>query len=379
MNPSTTPTFEEYLSQLRKREQQQRRKFQLGVIMAGGLLFLGGLMWYSPTEDPRTLRQYESSSLNYSVVKNLFELGSDGILVTHPAIGTDTISSPEDYRVFKELLNQIDHTSSSQASPQKGKGPLPYAVDIAGAREEGSSLVFSIENPDQHLTYLLDFGNGYRRELHRTIRYTYDRAGDYRIRLITTNEEGMSSIYNKSIRILSQRQPVTTGTDISSSSSETEQPELSSGQWPGPEHSQSTQMTMRGQDISPPQPEWNDVISDSLGASPPIISSTEPRLTPEVPPQFPGGLSALSSFIRKNYRYPRQAQHSRIEGKVYVQFIVQLDGSLSQPRVIRGIGGGCDEEALRLLSLMPNWIPARQSGEPIATYHTIPISFRLFR
>ncbi|MDI6833957.1 MAG: energy transducer TonB, partial [Bacteroidales bacterium] len=68
---------------------------------------------------------------------------------------------------------------------------------------------------------------------------------------------------------------------------------------------------------------------------------------------------------------------NKISGTVYVQFVVEKDGSISDIKVVRGIGGICDEEAVRVITKMPNWIPAKQKGIPVRSYYVIPIAFVL--
>ncbi len=107
-----------------------------------------------------------------------------------------------------------------------------------------------------------------------------------------------------------------------------------------------------------------------------LKQDTEPIFSiVEEPAQFPGGDEALLKFIRKKIKYPKQAIKNKISGTVYVQFIVEKDGSISDVTVIRGIGGGCDEEAVRVITKMPNWIPAKQKGIPVRSFYVIPITF----
>lgn len=94
-------------------------------------------------------------------------------------------------------------------------------------------------------------------------------------------------------------------------------------------------------------------------------------------PTFLGGKSELDKFLSKNLQYPKQAKDIRIEGKVYVKFIVEEDGKLSQITVIKGIGYGCDEEAERLMKLMPAWTAGKQDGKSIAIRYYLPIVFKL--
>ena len=99
--------------------------------------------------------------------------------------------------------------------------------------------------------------------------------------------------------------------------------------------------------------------------------------TPETMPEFPGGSDSLAHFIRKHLVYPREAMDYGIEGKVYISFIVNTDGTVSDIKIKKGIGGGCDEEALRVIKLMPKWKPGSLNGKPVMVSFILPISFTL--
>jgi TonB family protein len=94
-------------------------------------------------------------------------------------------------------------------------------------------------------------------------------------------------------------------------------------------------------------------------------------------PQFPGGQTALSKFFSDNLVYPDSALAKKISGKVVIQFVINTDGGTTNLKVVRGIGNGCDEEAIRIASTMPNWIPAEENGQKFAVKYTIPVSFKL--
>lgn len=95
----------------------------------------------------------------------------------------------------------------------------------------------------------------------------------------------------------------------------------------------------------------------------------------EQPPQPVGGFQALDAYLAMNRHYPDSAAKAGITGKVFVQFIVEPDGQLTNASVVRGIGYGCDEEALRLIKAMPRWNPGRQSGRAIRVKYNLPIAF----
>lgn len=92
---------------------------------------------------------------------------------------------------------------------------------------------------------------------------------------------------------------------------------------------------------------------------------------------FPNGMEGLFQFLSKNIRYPAQAKEGNVQGKVFVTFVVEKDGELSNIKVIRGIGSGCDEEAIRILKLSPKWNPGKQNGKAVRQQYTIPINFSL--
>lgn len=91
-------------------------------------------------------------------------------------------------------------------------------------------------------------------------------------------------------------------------------------------------------------------------------------------PEFNGN---VQEYLGNKLRYPDQAREAGIEGRVIVQFVVNEDGDISDAVVKRGIGGGCDEEALRVVKSMPKWKPGKQNGRPVKVYFTLPISFKL--
>ena len=96
-------------------------------------------------------------------------------------------------------------------------------------------------------------------------------------------------------------------------------------------------------------------------------------------PSFPGGYEAFYKFLSKKIKYPAQARRMGIEGRVYVSFIVEKDGSLGQISVVKGMGAGLDEESLRVMNQVPKWNPGKQGHRPVRVKMTIPINFKLAR
>jgi protein TonB len=99
-------------------------------------------------------------------------------------------------------------------------------------------------------------------------------------------------------------------------------------------------------------------------------------VNPDVRPQFTGSEAGLRAYLMKNLRYPDQALRQHVSGKVYVRFILSATGRVTDASVVRGPGSGLNEEALRLVWMMPSWQPARQRGQPVRVSCTLPITFQ---
>lgn len=97
----------------------------------------------------------------------------------------------------------------------------------------------------------------------------------------------------------------------------------------------------------------------------------------EVQPEFPGGMDSMYAFIQKNLIYPEKAKAEGIEGRVFITFTIEKDGSVSNVKILRGIGGGCDEAAKEVIEKMPKWKPGTQRGKPVRVQFNLPIKFEL--
>ncbi len=94
-------------------------------------------------------------------------------------------------------------------------------------------------------------------------------------------------------------------------------------------------------------------------------------------PKYPGGMDAMISYLVNNIKYPEDAKKNKITGRVFVSFVVEKDGSIEHVKILRGIGGGCDEEAMRVVQNMPKWIPGKQKGKAVRVAYNLPIKFAL--
>ena len=94
-------------------------------------------------------------------------------------------------------------------------------------------------------------------------------------------------------------------------------------------------------------------------------------------PQYPGGPQALFKFLGENVQYPAEAEKAGIQGRVIATFVVEKDGSISQPTIVKSVDPLLDAEAIRVISAMPNWIPGKQNGKVVRVKYTVPLSFNL--
>eukprot|EP00759_Apiculatamorpha_spiralis_P001319 PhF_6_TR10472/c0_g1_i1/m.16553/K03832/tonB; periplasmic protein TonB len=113
------------------------------------------------------------------------------------------------------------------------------------------------------------------------------------------------------------------------------------------------------------------------GEGPAVDNTVYNVSTIEKYPEFPGGMEAWAKFIQKNLRYPYMAQENGIQGKVYLSFVIEKDGSITDVKVVKGIGGGCDEEAVRVIKKSPKWSAGIQNESKVRVRYNMPINYTL--
>jgi protein TonB len=131
-------------------------------------------------------------------------------------------------------------------------------------------------------------------------------------------------------------------------------------------------------------PETTEGTGEIIFDEPVQEATAEPEEDPnkvymvvEQQPEFPGGLAAMMKFLQTNIKYPSQARRMGTEGSVFVEFVVDQAGNINNPRVIKGIGSGCDEEAVRVIQKMPPWKPGKQNGKAVKVRFVLPVKFVL--
>lgn len=128
----------------------------------------------------------------------------------------------------------------------------------------------------------------------------------------------------------------------------------------------------------------SDQMSDPVDIVwiPPVVEPEEVdenviHVSVEIMPEFPGGTAALMKYLSSNIKYPAISQEVGSQGRVIVQFVVDKDGSISNPEVVRGVDAHLDREAIRVISAMPKWKPGVQNGKKVRVKYTVPVNFRL--
>ena len=236
--------------------------------------------------------------------------------------------------------------------------PLPPArLSWQGVAEAGQAVSFQIDNYNPAVRYQIDWGNGEKQQMGKSAQHTFAAPGLYQVQIQATDASGGGSLLTQTIRVEAPAAILARDSGVARPAAA--QPVTPSA--PSPVSSAAPAPA-----LAPARP----------AAAAPAAASAVLDLA-EVMPQFPGGAPALKSYLARQTRYPDQARERDIQGKVYVQFVVQPDGSLTAVRVARGIGFGCDEEALRLVNSMPRWTPGKQGGSPVAVRYTLPIIFQL--
>ena len=128
-----------------------------------------------------------------------------------------------------------------------------------------------------------------------------------------------------------------------------------------------------------PGPETDPNAQYNFSEPAPVVEEAKPQIFTYVEqmPEFPGGTAELQKFLYKNLKYPAAARENGIEGRVVLQFVVDESGHISEITQLRDIGGGCADEAVRVVKMMPPWKAGKQNGNPVKVYFKLPVTFKM--
>jgi len=390
---NTPHRIDDYLQRIEARERSSRRKkMMIAGVGVFALLVTSGLYFNYDTN--QELRKYSIQELSKEIVTEIFDENDSRIVVAH-ALGTDTIENLNEYQSLVDLFDGSDvqpaffqGSGEAEDSEQDSDETLPveslqkFSIDISGNRVAGNQLVFTIEDYDPDVTYTLSFGTGYKRKVRRVSRYTYNGYGTYRLRLLASSQDKGSSIYTKTIVVsrtqssnpAPQREVLAEAIstpapnksesasdleiidgatrDISKTDNKAENTIPNNTETTTQEKQETTSPDDAAEKEQPPVAEDNELISAAEKLEDTISETNEPVSNPEpvdenaenmplfaveIMPEFPGGTSGMRRYFVKNYTYPVEAREANIEGTVFVRFVVNADGTISNISVLQGL------------------------------------------
>ena len=132
------------------------------------------------------------------------------------------------------------------------------------------------------------------------------------------------------------------------------------------------------QQVKPAGPQAPEIkTAEVTDVNAPKVSNDSIYNIVEVMPEFPGGTEKFMEYLSGNIKYPEEAKEKNISGRVFLSFVIEKDGSVTNVQVMKSIGGGCDEEAVRVVKAMPKWKPGMQKGKPVRVNYILPVTFKL--
>lgn len=413
--------LDSYIKQLNTREKTQQGKIVLmGVGLVCVLAVTAYFGFYRVQNTPKYIHIQNISTLdqdelvNYLSQKNTFLVLEDRLMDR-----LDTIRNLDDYLELVSLNNaytQDDNYDELAFLDEEGFQDdfmEPHNMYIEGSMMSGDDLTFYISGYQDKLTYTLDFGNGIKRRVDDTYEYSYKKKGRFKVRLTVRDEENILEELEQDIEIFEDRalavieeRPPSRPTKKKAVDRKREREKEVETDRPSivrkkkEEKQEETPESKKKDSIASPkvekpavkptvktEPKVEKEVSRSVEVTKPNIDlplasekeekGKRPMAIAEVMPSFPGGDRALRKYLAKNIHYPQAAKGKEVEGRVYIQFIVEEDGSLSNLKIMRGIGYGCNEEALRVVKAMPSWKPGEQAGRKVPVIYTLPIRFSL--
>lgn len=379
----------DYLLELQARERtRQRNRLMVGIALASvtGMALLVPMMVSSRAEEGMPVFSYEE--LNPDRVKAYFTASPGDLLLMRSASGrVDTLRSYEDYLwmnasnvqtlAAEVSLPEVGEADSSQfaqfaaqpavlseaapgqqAPQEQARRGFSFVVD--GELRVDEPVTFRITNFDPALTYELDLGNGVRRRVSRTYRYTYPAAGVFQVALVVSGPDVPRETFaTSSLSIAAKNAPAAAEAA----------PVVTPAQPAEPAPLPVLSPVSAAPAPAAPQPA---ITSSAAPAVSSPVRPNQPMIAPAVEAAYPGGRDALNAFIARSLRFPSGETR---EGSMGVRFVVDAAGQVSQPAFINTLGPAYERELIQVLRRMPAWTPARQDGIPVASYQTVRVRF----
>ena len=276
----------------------------------------------------------------------------------------------------EQELADLTESKNKQSQEKRTTNLIPEIYfNVKGQQMEGEKLTFSIKGYDPKVVYTMYFGDGKQKRIGRQSVFTYEKAGVFRPTLVASNSRGDLRRTSRTIVIERKQKMEPEVRDLLTSRDSapvaTPLPKEKTESRNVASLDSSTREESMGDFNDDKQPDIPEAPKTDENA--PI---TRPLKFAEEMPSFPGGTAVMYRYLNKKLNYPTLAYDNQIEGNVYVQFIVQPDGSLSQYHILKGIGYGCDEEVIRVVKQMPKWNPGKHNGKIVPVVYTLKVNFK---
>lgn len=373
-HPDFRPVAEivrEEMRQLQQQEEVSQREWKPKAILwwtgAVATVALAGIIGTRATEtdEPRSEKATDSTyqaplppsprvsdaELSLPALPNEPETPAD---LPSPAPVSTTTGSPDDPPA--DFLSQGELASQARppSAPAAPSIP-PFMLQISGEPRAGEPFQLKINGYDASCSYLLSIDQGSFYPVQNRTELTLP-AGTHPVQLEARDVSGNSSTYRAEIEVEAASPLIVDEATRSDSFDD---------------------IASVPQKVASVEHKEVEAAKDAPDAAPVKQVSSAPRAFAEEMPSFPEGDRAMAAYLSERVSYPEVARENEVEGTVYVQMVVQPDGKLSNVKVARGIGFGCDEVALRVVRAMPRWKPGKQDGQAVPVIFTIPIAFRI--
>jgi len=418
----STDNLDLYIQLMEKQNKRQKQRLmKLGALIGLALLFSAGAVIYfvgSPFGGKEskqiTYLMFQEDYLPHQEIIGFLNQESHGVIIKDVDDSrADTLLDLGEYEGWLREQNlgvgfsanqyRASYPEPKEESDEPEINTSPLGLVVRGQLVANRPLTFSVSGYRPDFDYELNFGNGRARNVNERYTYRYPESGDFVVRLTAKDDDGNSRSIRRRITI---RLPKPKDEVIADNETEEEAPTLvitdlgPQAQEEDAEVAQTNISSIEGEELGfeeleieeaqplSPSPESlrdNRKAPDTIEAAPPsspensnlIDFSNHVFLATEVAPKFPGGNKGLKKFLGRNLDYPDKAMERKIEGKVVVQFVVNADGSISNPKILQSLGYGCDEEVIKIIAEMPKWEPGLMAGRPVNASYTLPVIFTI--
>ncbi len=328
----------------------------------------------------------------------IFAFSSGLLNLPFAAVGVESDATETTTELIEEPAEEIVNPAIAALEREESLREAGFVEDaeileliVSGDTMVGSPLVFSLPSALQGETFELDLGNGIQRTIKDKVVYRYPKPGIFLVQL-TPEAEGEKSAARVVVEVNNAPDtPVLTQEEVLEEPASPEASLIVESK-PVIEASLPTNGTVETQVLDQVDTATRSLEETEPASEPEIVAAPKPLIISdeteapskplsfsEVPPAYPGGKDKMIQFLNEQIQYPQLARENEIDGKVYTQFVVNIDGTLSNLKVVRGIGYGCDEEALRIIRLMPQWLPGLHHGRTVPVIYTLPVNFDFSR